>query len=122
MDAMYTINVLPLAGIVKPARGRFDPVQFRSMPNLEIPYSEDLASALDLPPGQVEDELRFWLAVKLFELGRLSLGKAAELAGMKKIHFMDELGRRKIPITNLDDEQFARELSGAVSTGSTPWF
>lgn len=84
-----------------------------------IPYSEDLLVALGQTPEEIDEYLRFWLAVKLFELGRLSLGKAAELAGMKKIHFMDELGRRKIPIMNLDDEQFARELSGSVSTSSS---
>lgn len=63
--------------------------------------------------SELEGEFRFLLAVKLFELRRLSIGKASELAGMPKLTFMDELGRRKIPIINLSDEQIADELEDA---------
>ena len=57
--------------------------------------------------------MRFLLAVKLFELSRLSLGKAAQLCGMHKVHFMDELGRMGIPVINLDDDQILDELRNA---------
>jgi len=59
----------------------------------------------------LEQELQFLLAVKLFELHRLSLGKAAEVSGMSKLRFMDELGRMEIPVINLDDNQIQEELS-----------
>ncbi|MCD6223944.1 MAG: UPF0175 family protein [Deltaproteobacteria bacterium] len=36
----------------------------------------------------------FLLAVKLFELRSPSLGKAAELCGIKKLNFMDEMWHR----------------------------
>jgi predicted HTH domain antitoxin len=35
-------------------------------------------------------------AVKLFELGRLSSGRAAELAGMSRIEFLAELPRYQV--------------------------
>jgi len=41
-------------------------------------------------------ELRVLAAVKLFELGRLSSGRAAELAGMPRTEFLLELGRYKV--------------------------
>jgi predicted HTH domain antitoxin len=41
-------------------------------------------------------ELRILAAVKLFELGRLSSGRAAELAGMSRVEFLLELGRYKV--------------------------
>ena len=41
-------------------------------------------------------ELRVLAAVKLFELGRLSSGRAAELAGMSRVEFLLELGRYKV--------------------------
>ena len=50
------------------------------------------------------------LAIKLFELRRLSLGKAAALCSMDKLHFMYELGKLKVPVINLDDDQIADEL------------
>jgi predicted HTH domain antitoxin len=49
---------------------------------LEIPYSEDLLIASGQEPQELEQELRFLLASKLFELRRLSLGKASEVAGI----------------------------------------
>ena len=80
---------------------------------LSIPYSEDLLIASGKSKEALEQELRFLLAVKLFELRRLSLGKAAELCGMKKINFMDEMGRMGIPVINLDDDQIRDELKNA---------
>ena len=35
-------------------------------------------------------------AVKLYEMGRLSSGRAAELAGMTRIEFLTSLGRNKV--------------------------
>jgi predicted HTH domain antitoxin len=43
-------------------------------------------------------ELRLLAAVKLYELGRLSSGRAAELAGMSRIEFLESLpGFRVFP-------------------------
>jgi len=41
-------------------------------------------------------ELRVLAAVKLFELGRLSSGRAAELAGMQRTELLLELGRYRV--------------------------
>jgi predicted HTH domain antitoxin len=41
-------------------------------------------------------EIRILAAVKLYELGRLSSGWAAELAGMPRVEFLLELGRYKV--------------------------
>ena len=41
-------------------------------------------------------ELRMLAAVKLYELGRLSSGRAAELAGLSRTEFLLSLGRFKV--------------------------
>ena len=41
-------------------------------------------------------EIRMLAAVKLYELGRLSSGRAAELAGMPRVAFLLELSRYKV--------------------------
>lgn len=41
-------------------------------------------------------EMRMLAAVKLYELGRLSSGRAAELAGVPRVEFLLELGRYKV--------------------------
>ena len=83
------------------------------MQTLSIPYSDDLLVSSGLSRDRLEQELRFLLAVKLFELRRLSVGKAAQLCGMGKLDFMDELGRMGIAVINLDDEQIRDELYNA---------
>ena len=41
-------------------------------------------------------EVRMLAAVKLYELGRLSSGRAAELAGIPRVEFLLRLGRYKV--------------------------
>ncbi len=41
-------------------------------------------------------EMRMLSAVKLYELGRLSSGRAAELAGVSRVEFLLILGRYKV--------------------------
>lgn len=80
------------------------------MRTLTIPYSEDLLLLTGQSPESLEQEMRFLLATKLFELKRLSLGKAAEFCAMNKVRFMYELGRLKIPVINLEEDQIQDEL------------
>lgn len=51
------------------------------MAELTVKYPDDLLIASDKPRSEVERELTFQLAVRLFEVGQLSLGKPADLAG-----------------------------------------
>ncbi len=81
------------------------------MRTLSLPYPDDLLISSGKSPQDLEAELVFLLAVKLFELRRLSLGKAADFCRMNKLQFMYELGRMQVPVINLDDDQIAEELS-----------
>lgn len=83
------------------------------MGTLTLSYSDDLLITAGKAPAALEQELGFLLATKLFELHRLSLGKAAEFAGMGKLRFMYELGRLQVPVVNLDDDQIVDELRDA---------
>ncbi len=83
------------------------------MQTLSITYSDDLLISTGKSKKAFEQEMRFLLAVKLFELGRLTVGKAAELCNMNKMQFMDELGHMEIPVINLDDDQILDELQNA---------
>ena len=48
---------------------------------------------VELPPEIPVEEARLVLAAKLFELGRLSLGQAARMAGYSRPTFMELLGK-----------------------------
>ncbi len=65
---------------------------------------------LTLPFGISEDEAKLLFAVKLYEVGKVSLGQAAKLAGYSKRSFIDVLGRYKVPIFNYPAEELQQEL------------
>ncbi|MCX7992584.1 MAG: UPF0175 family protein [Fimbriimonadales bacterium] len=65
---------------------------------------------VELPPTVSEEEARLLLAIKLYEAGRVSLGKAAELAGYSKRAFMELLSRQKISVVNYSPEELEQEV------------
>ena len=58
---------------------------------VDVPEQVLLAEKTD--EAGFAQEMRMLTAVKLFELGRLSSGRAAELAGMSRVEFLLSLGR-----------------------------
>lgn len=63
-----------------------------------------------LPPNLPADEARLFMALKSFEVGRITLGQAAKLAGFSKRAFMDVLARHRIPVMNHAPEDLEREV------------
>lgn len=65
---------------------------------------------IDLPSSVSEEEATFFLAVKLYEAQRISLGKAAELAGFSKRDFMERLVEEGVPAINYHPDELNKEL------------
>ena len=61
---------------------------------IEIPEKILLAEKMD--ESIFAREMRMLTAVKLYELGRLSSGRAAELAGIPRVEFLLALGRYQV--------------------------
>jgi len=74
---------------------------------LQIPYDDSVLLATSLPQADFEREAKLLLAAKLFDLGRLSSGKAAQLCGMGRVEFLASLQR--IPVRGYCASQ---EVSG----------
>ena len=85
------------------------------MSRITIEYPDDLLVALGSTAEQFEQEAKFALAAKLFELGRLSSGKAARLAGMNRVTFLLSLHRAGVPALDLDADEIEDDLRYARS-------
>lgn len=63
------------------------------MHTLTIDYSDDILWALQQDPEAFAHEARLLLAVKLYEIGKLSTGLAAQVAGVPRVTFWYLLGQ-----------------------------
>ena len=80
---------------------------------LTIPYSEDLLLSLKRSPQEFETEARLLLALKLYEMDRVSTGVAARLAGMSRVAFMFELARFGLSPMGQEPDELAEDLANA---------
>ena len=80
---------------------------------LTIPYSDDLLLSLKTSPERFESEARLLLAVKLYELGRVTTGRAARLAGMDRVSFMFELRHFGLSPIGVEPDELAEDAANA---------
>lgn len=72
---------------------------------------EDILYTLNETKNDFINTMKFYTAMELYKLQKLSMGKASELAGMNKIDFMFELGKYDIPAINYDTDDFQDEVA-----------
>jgi len=80
------------------------------MKKLTLEYPEDLVLSVQTTPEELDAQIRLMAALKMFELGKLSSGKAAELAGMTRVAFFEECGRYRVSLFNYAPEEVEAEL------------
>jgi predicted HTH domain antitoxin len=80
------------------------------MKAMRIEYPESWTAAAGSSPERFEDEARMALAMKLFEMGRLTSGQAAQLAGVSRMAFLLSGPHWNVPAVHWDADELAAEF------------
>lgn len=77
---------------------------------LKIKYPSGFENAVHLSKKELEQHIRLMAALKMFELGKISSGKAAELAGMSRTEFIETCGRYRVSVFNYTPDELESEI------------
>ena len=78
--------------------------------HLQLKYPTGFEKAVQMSREEMEQQIRLMAALKMFELGKVSSGKAAELAGISKLDFFEACERYRVSLFNYPPEAIAEEL------------
>lgn len=81
------------------------------MAQVTFDFPASVFSALRKAPLEFAEEMRLAAAIHWFSQGLLSQGKAAEIAGLSRAEFLEELFRRKIPAIQITLEELREEIA-----------
>ncbi|MFQ6015341.1 MAG: UPF0175 family protein [Anaerolineae bacterium] len=88
------------------------------MKEITLKYPDDFELAVQATPEELQAQIRLMAALKMFELGKLSSGKAAELAGLSRVEFFEMCGRYRVSIFNYPPEELEDELLADLEAAS----
>jgi len=77
---------------------------------LKMKYPSGFELAVHMTKEEMEHHIRLMAALKMFELGKVSSGKAAQLAGMSRVEFLETCGRYRVSAFNYPPEEVEREI------------
>jgi len=80
---------------------------------IKIEYPESLPDALQKSQEEFQQEACMAMAVKLFEMGRISSGIAANMAGIDRVIFLLNLHRYDVAMINYDVDELKSDTENA---------
>jgi len=83
------------------------------MATLTIELPDGAFSALRRSPQEFAKEMRIAAAIQWYAQQQISQEKAAEIAGLSRAEFLDELFRRRVPASQVTLHELVKEIERA---------
>lgn len=77
---------------------------------ISVDFPNDILLALNESENDLKKRIKITLAIQLYKLQKLTIGKAAQLSGMSRFEFEKELSKNKISISNLNEEDVLSDI------------
>ena len=81
------------------------------MSTITVELPEQVQQALNRTSGEMSRDVKLYAALMLFQLGKLSSGMAAQMAGITRVEFLNLCGEYGISVFQYTPEELAAELA-----------
>jgi predicted HTH domain antitoxin len=81
---------------------------------LMIELPDDVMNLFAQTPEAFAKEMRLEAAIEWYREGRISQGRGAEIAGLNRVEFLDELFRAKVPACQVTVDELMEEVDRVV--------
>lgn len=80
------------------------------MTTITVDLPEEVQRALNRTPGEMGRDVKLYAALMLYQLGKLSSGMAAQMAGIPRVDFLQLCGEYGISVFQYTAEELDAEL------------
>ena len=77
---------------------------------ISIDFPSDMFLALNETESEIKQRIKISLAIRLYKLQTLTIGKAAQVAGLSRLQFETLLSENEISISNLTIEDVISDI------------
>ena len=81
-----------------------------SIQTISVDFLNDILLALNESENDLKNRIKLTLAIQLYKLQKLTVGKASQLSGLSRLEFEKELSKNKISISNLNEEDVLSDI------------
>ena len=76
---------------------------------ITIDFPSDILLALNEDENELKKDIKFSLAIRLYKLQKLTIGKSAQLAELSRFDFETLLSENGVPISNLSIDDVMKD-------------
>lgn len=81
---------------------------------ISLDFPNDILLALNESENDLKKRIKLTLAIQLYKLQKLTIGKSAQLSGLSRLEFEKELSKNKISISNLTEKDILNDIEKLV--------